>query len=78
MTKHKMSKKNSDDPVGEIVIMFYYGGGWVSAVGIMTPYWLDGPRIESRWWGRNFLHPSRQALGHTQPPIQWVPGLFWG
>jgi hypothetical protein len=49
-----------------------------SIVGIATGYVLDGPRIESQW-GRDFQHLSRQALGPTQPPVQWVLGLFpWG
>jgi hypothetical protein len=45
-----------------------------SSVGIATRCGLDGPGIESRW-GRDFPHPSRPALGPTQPPTQWVPGL---
>jgi hypothetical protein len=48
-----------------------------SSVGIATGYGLDGPGIESRW-GRDFLHLPIPALGPTQPPVQWVPGLSQG
>ena len=48
-----------------------------NSVGVVTGYGLDGPRIESRW-KRDFPHLSRPALGPTQTPVQWVPGLSLG
>ena len=54
-------------------------GGRDSSVGIATRYGLDGPGIESRWGGgRDFPHLPRAALGPTQPPVQWAPGLSTG
>ena len=55
----------------------YFLMGRDSSVGIATRYRLDGPGIESGW-GRDFPLPSKPSLGHTQPPVQWVPSLSWG
>ena len=40
-----------------------------------TDYGLDGPR--SNPGVDEILRPSRPALGSTQPPVKWVPGLSW-
>jgi hypothetical protein len=45
-----------------------------SSVGIPTGYGLDGQG--SNPGGDGTFRPTRPALVPTQPPVQWVPGLF--
>ena len=45
------------------------------SVGIANRYQLDGLEIEPRW-RCYFSHPSKPAVGHTQPPVQLLPRLF--
>ena len=44
-----------------------------SSVGIATDYGLDGPG--SNPGEDEIFRPSRPALGPTQLPVKWVPGL---
>jgi hypothetical protein len=37
-----------------------------NVIGIATRFEIDGPGIEF-WWGRDFPHLSRTALGSTSP-----------
>jgi hypothetical protein len=60
-----------------LLVLNIFQCGHGSSVGIASGYGLDGPGIESQW-GRDFPHLSRPALGSTQPPVQWIPGLSWG
>ena len=51
--------------------------GRANVVSTATRYGLDGPRLESQWV-RGILHQCRPPLVSTQPPAEWIPGIFTG
>ena len=56
------------------MVLFPRGPG--SSVGIATDYGMDG--TGSNTGEDEIFRPSRPALGPTQPPVKWVPGLSRG
>ena len=49
------------------------GPGWLSRYSDSLRVGLSWNQIPVRV---RLFCPSRQALGPTQPPVQWIPGLF--
>ena len=57
---------------------YIYLRGPGSSVGIGTELRAGRSGYRIPVGGRDFPHLSRPALGPTQPPVQWVPGLSRG
>ena len=51
-------------------------GGPGISLGVATDYGLDSPG--SNPGEDEIFDPAKPALGLTQPPVKWVPGLSRG
>jgi len=59
-----------------IIIIIIIISSSSSSSSSSTDYGLDGPG--SNPGGDEIFRQSKPALGPTQPPVKWVPGLSWG
>jgi len=62
------NSKTVASSVPRFELLWFLFAGWDSSIIIATPYRLDSLGVES-YWGRDFSHTSRLALGPIWPPV---------